>query len=581
MLTRPFVAAVALLCVVTSTTFGDTLILENGAELHNVSVVEENEHTVKINIMGYTNIVIGRSKIVSIEREGAPVVAPPAAEPKEPEPSALGTRDLHAVAPILRPLATETLLHPKWSLDGQLIAGTSVSQSSDTQGKVLEVVVLSATAGREVARFEGYGPVWKPFASSEQEKQREIWYCRPGDKAGIFRRIMSQEQKETEHEVLHQPADTLLFSPDGSALAFNAEPEGEGLSILVGDVEKRISDAASSGDASWSPGGKELAYSLPAGGSDGPGIYVFSRETGASTFCLGNARSPMWSPDGSRIVCVRGSELLLFSYPEGGATTLSDEGPFMQPALSPDGRWLAWARASFDGAKAEWQSDGVMALEIATKSHVKVSDFGMAPTWSPDGRLLTFDGRPKEGIWIVRLVPEQIIQAAGRDPDVGQYWWWKWAIADLSEPVAKPDERFAESGARLIHWEHAPPGVPPPPVPLGEACRIAQEFFPRNPGLCGVEGIGDITETDSGPASVLMLGRDTQGNQYLAWHMLVFTGPRRELLDFFFKEPEGPAKYGIINRYLTPMGELWVNATDGTILDTGTGAWLPTASAGV
>jgi len=83
------VTAAALLCVVTVAAFGDTVVLNNGAELRNVKIVEEGEHTIKINVIGYTNVVVGKSKITSVQRDGGPIaVSAPAAGEPEPAPAA-------------------------------------------------------------------------------------------------------------------------------------------------------------------------------------------------------------------------------------------------------------------------------------------------------------------------------------------------------------------------------------------------------------------------------------------------------------------------------------------------------------
>lgn len=93
MATRLMVTVAALLCVVTAAAFGDTIILNNGAELRNVKIVEEGEHTIKINVIGYTNIVVGKSKITSVQKDGGQVaVAAPAAG--EPEPARAADREV-------------------------------------------------------------------------------------------------------------------------------------------------------------------------------------------------------------------------------------------------------------------------------------------------------------------------------------------------------------------------------------------------------------------------------------------------------------------------------------------------------
>lgn len=100
MAARQMVTAIALLCVVASAAFADTIVLVNGAELRNVKVVEEGEHTVKINVIGYTNIVVGKSRITSMQRDGdrAAVEAPDVGEPAPAVPREIVPRAAREVA---------------------------------------------------------------------------------------------------------------------------------------------------------------------------------------------------------------------------------------------------------------------------------------------------------------------------------------------------------------------------------------------------------------------------------------------------------------------------------------------------
>jgi len=116
-------AATVLLCGVVCTAFADTIVLENGVELRNVKVVEETEHTMKINIIGYTNIVVGKSKIVDIERDGgAPIPMAPA--PTEPEPG------------VAEPVAR-----------AEVTSRTSYIVPTDQQGKQIEFVLAALADG--------------------------------------------------------------------------------------------------------------------------------------------------------------------------------------------------------------------------------------------------------------------------------------------------------------------------------------------------------------------------------------------------------------------------------------------------
>jgi hypothetical protein len=120
-------AATALLCGFVCAAFADTVMLENGVELRNVKVVEETEHTMKINIIGYTNIVVGKSKIVNIEREGgAPIPMAPA--PTEPEPG--------VAEPSVEPAAR-----------AEVTSRTAYMVPTDQQNKQIEIVLAALADG--------------------------------------------------------------------------------------------------------------------------------------------------------------------------------------------------------------------------------------------------------------------------------------------------------------------------------------------------------------------------------------------------------------------------------------------------
>jgi hypothetical protein len=125
---RQLAAVVALVCLVAPVARADTVILKNGVELRNVKVVEEQEHTIKVNIIDYTNVVLGRGKISRIEKEGGAVVtAPPAGEAPSPTPA--------------QPQ------QPAPQAQTELTSRNVYRLSTDEQGKFVEIIVDLAKDG--------------------------------------------------------------------------------------------------------------------------------------------------------------------------------------------------------------------------------------------------------------------------------------------------------------------------------------------------------------------------------------------------------------------------------------------------
>jgi eukaryotic-like serine/threonine-protein kinase len=162
-----------------------------------------------------------------------------------------------------------------------------------------------------------------------------------------------------------------------------------------------------------------LAIALVALGVVG-GWYVSRSAPGASAIATeilrpsfrqltkmpGGESGPTISPDGETLVYVKrdGGDLDLFSQRVDGTTAIAltagcDQDDF-DPAFSPDGRWIAF-RSECDGG-------GIFVMGATGEARRRVSDFGYAPAWSPDGRELA-------------VVTERLLQPSSR-PSTSQLW---------------------------------------------------------------------------------------------------------------------------------------------------------------
>jgi TolB protein len=102
--------------------------------------------------------------------------------------------------------------------------------------------------------------------------------------------------------------------------------------------------------------------------------------------------SPVWSPDGTRIYFVRAAssvDLWVVNADGTGATPLGVKvGTPQQPALSPDGRQLAFV-ASVNNATTIMIADANGANVRALTTPPPGGD--QSPDWSPDGRRIVFE----------------------------------------------------------------------------------------------------------------------------------------------------------------------------------------------
>jgi Tol biopolymer transport system component len=175
-----------------------------------------------------------------------------------------------------------------------------------------------------------------------------------------------------------------VVSPDGRVVVFqrgphfgNSEiyrmrPDGSGVEQLT-----RCARCNWSGDASFSPDGRSI---------------VFARWDPAGRVAIWRMRS-----DGSQqrlLVVARGARPK--DQPNDYPALVAPKGPFVdQPALSPDGRMLAYRGTTGRGQTAIFVStaDGLRARPI-TPPTVHAS----RPQWSPDGKLILFYTTDKDDL---------------------------------------------------------------------------------------------------------------------------------------------------------------------------------------
>jgi serine/threonine-protein kinase len=206
-------------------------------------------------------------------------------------------------------------------------------------------------------------------------------------------------------------------SPDGRRVLLRKSATNCELWML--DVERaslfRLAQGSDHHDAIWSPDGRRVAYSqLNARGE----VYTLSVDGAREVTKVSEgseAESPQsWSAGGNLLVTTRtgrGTQTDIWVRPMDGASPatpyLATEYNESAPAISPDGRWIAYA------------SNESGALEVYVRPHPDTgrswqisAGGGDLPVWSRDGRELFFTNDTKMMVASIDISIETTFRAA-------------------------------------------------------------------------------------------------------------------------------------------------------------------------
>ena len=211
------------------------------------------------------------------------------------------------------------------------------------------------------------------------------------------------------------------LSPDAGSIAYRSGEDGMG-DILVreidGDTVLNLTGHmnADERDPAFSPDGRQIAFRSTSGNG---GIFVIDRNGARARRLTNFGASPAWTPDGGSIVFATRSSMDPRSWSgvsEGwivdvktGHSSRLTRHDFRQPAVSPDGRYIAYWSSSRPQRQPRGRSTpGIWTIGINGRIPRPVSrGFSMDwnPVWSPDGEFLYFlsDRGGRVGIWRVSM----------------------------------------------------------------------------------------------------------------------------------------------------------------------------------
>lgn len=307
-------------------------------------------------------------------------------------------------------------MYPAWSPDGRKIAFGSDRTKPDVADFVEQDVFVMEANGSDIRNVtrtqtiaEGF-PAWRPDGS--------LSYVRGNDQAHpptLWRSDANGHEARSDGFGGQFPA----WEPGGATgcwpphlvprLAFVRTDASGSFDLYTAAVDGSgaidiTNSPATESFPAWSPDGSRLLF--VRGNRVGHGHLEIANGGGPTPYepypSIADVRSAAWAPDGQRIAfSLFGSGLLYLGASDGSAAHAL-KGPHLtdSPAWSPNGRFLAY-RQEFPGNDELMRIDLVSSRVLRLTRRPASNEF--TPIWSPDNREIAYSSDTGRGssIWIM------------------------------------------------------------------------------------------------------------------------------------------------------------------------------------
>ena len=265
---------------------------------------------------------------------------------------------------------------PVWSPDSTRIA---YSQGLFDPG--IYVTDLDGSGGQILTEY-GHDPAWSPdgtqIAYVGSDTVEFLVMDTDGGNQQPLASLTARSTDDPDLKPLGEVVERAVWSPDGRRIAYN---DGRSLYVIEADGTNRARVAAGGcgwvPTPLWSPDSRLLMYQAPST------IVIIDLDNGTQTV-IHDARSPAWSPDGSRLAYTNsGNHGLFVSGPNGENRQQIASGRVAHVVWSLAGTRLAYYWESINVLDA----DGRNQREIAKPENRSLRNL----QWLPDGSSLSYN----------------------------------------------------------------------------------------------------------------------------------------------------------------------------------------------